>query len=163
MGRINLYVADALEQRMSRFRDQLNWSAIAQEAFEQAVKLEELKGEGSMEAAQIERLRHSRAKHEQSQHSIGFKIGRTWALDEAEYDALERVTSVDIEVPGIDAVEEKRSAAARLLATAYLGEDAIASYRETTEAMERLFDERSPSAEKIQGFIDGATEVYAEV
>jgi len=157
MGRINLYVADALEERMAGYRDRLNWSRIAQEAFEQAIKIEEMK-EGKMQEAQLERLRASRKANAETNHALGFAKGKEWALNLAEFDELERVVSIDQDWAG----DDPRESAQYELAKAVLDEDRP-SVRGCDECLESLFDDANPTAEEIEGFIDGATEVYAAV
>lgn len=157
MGRINLYIADALEERMAGYRDRLNWSRIAQEAFEQAIKIEEMKGE-NMQEAQLERLRVSRKANAETNHARGFARGKEWALDRAEFDELERVVSIDQDWPG----DDPRESAQYELAKVLLGEDRP-NGRDLGECLESLFGDDNPSAEEIEGFIDGATEVYAAV
>jgi len=157
MGRINLYIADTLEERMAGFKDRLNWSRIAQVAFEQAIKLEELKGT-NMEAGKLERLRQSKMTSEERHEASGFAIGKTWALDSAEYDELERVASIDTDWGS----DDPRASAQYELAKAILDDDRP-SPRDCAECLESIFNTENPSIAQIEGFIGGATEVYAEV
>lgn len=157
MGRINLYVSDALEKRMGAFRDRLNWSQIAQEAFDHAVRIEEAKGT-SMEAAGIERLRASRVRTADLNRASGYESGKSWALNVAEYDELQRVASMDIgSLP-----EDDSGRAAYDLAVAILGDESP-DRGDICQALEAAFSNTSVSYDEVAGFIEAATEVYAEV
>jgi hypothetical protein len=135
----------------------LNLSAVAQEAFTQAVRIEELR-KVDMNSMQIERLRNSRKVTDESERARGAADGKTWALDTAEFADLERLVSVDIEE----------------LARQIEGDDvAIAIYRAVDDddderylraGAEELFGDPLPQNRNYYaGFIEGATEIYSQV
>lgn len=152
MAKLTIYVGDALEARMAGHKDNLNWSNLAQAAFERAIDLEELKGQ-NVEQASIERLRQSRSSNEERREAEGHAAGKEWALNVADYEELERVAKIDVDIE-IDA-----DGFAKTLASAFL-DDEGPSWSETSETMEALFGRASPTIAEVRGFINGATEVY---
>ena len=91
--RMNVYVPEALSKRMKAVRGEINWSEVAQQAFEQ--KLGELAATKLIPdmTDTIDRLRASRAKTTNNKTAAGREAGEAWAKSHAEYDQLERLAS----------------------------------------------------------------------
>ncbi len=94
MPRINLYVTDDLKARMDRVADAVNWSAVAQGAFEKALTAWPIMEEAKM-AAVLERLRASKVELVDNVVAAGFAAGRVWAETAADYLTLRAVGTYD--------------------------------------------------------------------
>jgi hypothetical protein len=94
MPSINVYVSDDLKARMDRAADGVNWSSVAQSAFEKALALYPTM-EGSKMSAVLERLKASKAEQVDSVAAAGFAAGRAWAESAADYLTLKRVGEYD--------------------------------------------------------------------
>ncbi|EIC30877.1 MULTISPECIES: hypothetical protein [Methylomicrobium] len=92
MARINISVPDELKVSMDEL--DLNWSAIAKEAFETAVSIENLKRKHMNLEAGIERLKVSKKSNSERQRAEGFAQGEHWALESATYDDLKRIADL---------------------------------------------------------------------
>ena len=105
MARMNISVPDELRMRINAFGDQVNWSAIAQEAFVRQLNILEAKGTGDMETAVIERLRASKEKHQGGRKVDILRNVTAWCENHAEYDELQRIAKlhdVDYDVTIVD-------------------------------------------------------------
>ena len=91
MARLNISIPDDLRASMEGLN--CNWSEIAQGAFANAVKVEELKHEGNNVEAGLVRLRESKQANSDREQAEGFTHGRHWALEEASYDELKEIVS----------------------------------------------------------------------
>lgn len=85
----------------------VNWSEVAQKAFERELRKHERKPikENEMDAV-VERLRESQEEYRQDLKVVGFQDGANWAMKGAEYVELKRLgetyTDIDPEVSCID-------------------------------------------------------------
>ena len=91
MPRMTLYVPDNLKAQMDEIAEAINWSAVAQEAFKQAVAVSAIKREPANMEQVIERLRASKARVDRRSRESGRECGKRWAGQAAEYDELKRV------------------------------------------------------------------------
>src|SRR4029453_9621332 len=94
MPSINVYVSDDLKTRMDRAADGVNWSSVAQGAFEKALTLFPTM-EGSKMSAVLERLKASKSEQVDSVAAAGFAAGRSWAETAADYLPLRRIGEYD--------------------------------------------------------------------
>src|SRR5258705_7140093 len=83
MARINVSVPDSLKERMSALDARVNWSEVAQTAFEREIVKHNFEVE-NMEQV-IERLRVSKGEYEASENERGRKDGCDWACRYATY------------------------------------------------------------------------------
>jgi hypothetical protein len=92
MARIAIYVPDQLKARMDACDDKVNWSSVAQPAFERALAMEEAKmmDLGDRQQA-IARLKASRDDYAAEEMADGEAAGREWALKRADYSELVRL------------------------------------------------------------------------
>jgi hypothetical protein len=149
MAQMNLYLPDALKEEMSEF-PQVKWSQIAAESFRRAIEMER-KMQVNITEAKLARLRVSRAEKLDDDRAAGVAAGKTWALDHADYDELERVASLT------DTNVEPHTLAAAIL------DDERPDRQQAEELMERLFGRDHPSVGEFEGFIEGANEVFEKV
>lgn len=161
MAKFTVYIGDDLEKRMSALREtKINWSSLAQAAFERAITLHELKG-SNVEQGHIERLRESRKSNTERRQAEGVALGKQWAGEEAEYEDLERVAALG-SVQSFDFGEENAAQAAKALTSA-LTDDPNPSWDDVGVAMEGVFGRMAPTLAEIEGFIEGATEIFDQV
>ncbi|WP_374277941.1 hypothetical protein [Azonexus sp.] len=108
MARINLSIPDELKSRMDTLN--LNWSAIAQTAFSNAIQTAALKDFSEDEQCLVTevgllRLRELKAQNVQLQYAEAIQEGRQWALHIAEYEDLRLLARLR------DVITEKGNAA----------------------------------------------------
>lgn len=152
MARITIYVPDDLKSQMDAAGDDLNWSAITQRAFREAIATQNLKRNPTDMNNVIERLRASKQRVEEGSLASGRECGVTWAKTEAEYDELKRVADLssanqDMSLNGLQRTIDP--------------EDTLA--REDWEGFWTRNGDGSPNDAFAEGFCMGAQEVFDEV
>lgn len=167
MARTTISISDDLKKRMDRVKEPVNWSAIAKEAFE--LKLGEIarnRKEKTMENV-IERLRASKIQRVNTVERLGREAGRTWATNVAEYDELERAAEINTN-EWFNGVPNAPYGWCDYLAFTIL--DTSEDDRDGSVAADfwnrAVGDPRDPRLESekwLEGFIDGATDVYRDV
>lgn len=156
MARINLSISDELKEQMEGLQGE-NWSKVAQDAFAQRVAfLNNFKG-ADMQEAGLERLRASRETYGVSEFGEGAARGKRWALKSADYGELQRVSSFMPEPDDADARLPHAHTLVRRLADKELFNP------EAEQLIAELFGTVTPSSARINGFISGAYEVFAQV
>ena len=160
MPKITIYVPDDLKADMDAAEKQEpNWSAIAQDAFRAECRLlsNRRKGAGKMNEV-IERLRKSKENEESDGRVAGHAVGRQWAMSRAEYGELERVAKWH---------EAERSGEVGSYAWDLFchieGTPGASRPRDAAEFWENFTDEGNPADAFIEGFAQGAAEVFDEV
>jgi hypothetical protein len=93
MARINLSIPDDLRTRMSALDKPINWSEVAQAAFEREVSAATFNGE-DMESV-IERLKASKEEYDAAERGDGMRCGREWAKVKASFKDLRAISKVD--------------------------------------------------------------------
>jgi len=163
-----VYVSDDLKRRMDKAKS-VTWSHVACEAFER--KLGELvahKQEKKMEDV-IQRLRASKLEGDSEAKQGGREAGREWATHTAEageLTRLERYVKDCREVDPFIMTEDDGYRGAHVFVHVVVPEakDDRDLMRETLEI---LFDtagqDEPPMDEFVQGFADGALDVWGEV
>ena len=97
----------------------------------------------------IERLRKSRASYVASEHKFGSTMGREWALNDAEYVELRRLSSA---VPEDIPFEEF-----------YTPENLAGIITEGNYNLTRGLKDLERDPDYYKGFYDGAVEVFEEL
>ncbi|MFA7666370.1 MAG: hypothetical protein WCY32_09650 [Burkholderiaceae bacterium] len=159
MATLNVYLPDALKADMDS-TEGINWSQVAQEAFRRAIQLERTK-QVDMTQGQLERLRSTREHKADREEAEAVAAGKAWALNEADFEVLERIASIDTDDDAFDG-EPSAHGWGAVLADAVFGE------REWDRQMVEEFCEQYliaayPGGHQVRGFIDGAREVYDQV
>lgn len=147
-----MYVSDDLRERM-RQHTTLNWSQIAATAIEAAIQIDIMKTT-NFEESQIARLRASRGKLTDQVQAEGHEAGARWALEDAEFDELQRVTELDTSDfldPDLDTLGE--------LGRAIAGDQALLAVE--LEGILRMIG--GAEHYRVLGFVEGAQEVYTKV
>jgi hypothetical protein len=154
MARINVSVPDGLKERMSALDDRVNWSEVAQAAFEREVSIRALSGD-SMDNV-IERLRASKAEFEDSERQGGMKDGLAWAKSSASYKDLRALAQFDT---GVFYEEfEMGVMVDKLLGNDVQNEGPLASL--WSDGTDNLV---MPVNAYVEAFVDGAKELWEEV
>ena len=92
VARISIYVSDDLKASMDALTA-INWSSVAQRAFEQELRLHPQWTEYEMNAV-IERLRASKKMQVDNLISDGFEAGKGWAERDAGYLTLKNIAKI---------------------------------------------------------------------
>lgn len=100
-----------------------------------------------LEEAGLARLRGSKQSNAETENAEGVALGKSWALQIADYDELERVAEIEIDDETVtsDLVH------------------AINPDHMDWEVLEVLFDTERPSADMVKGFIEGASTVFNKI
>src|SRR5262245_28354855 len=86
MATRRIYIPDELDERMKAKGKSVNWSRIAQTAFEGELdKRAELPRRSEGMTGVIERLRKSKARGEEASYQAGQQAGDKWAKHQAEW------------------------------------------------------------------------------
>lgn len=154
MPRVTVYVPDELKARMDEAGESVNWSSVAQRAFNESIWSHRLREEPNDMNNVVERLRSSKQRFSEIEQVLGHTAGRRWAMEEAEYPQLLRAKEFrgcnDLVVIG---------AVRRLV-----DPDEALDNDEFLEAIGLDADEHSRVSEPYAAaFIEGACEVYEEV
>ena len=154
MARVSIYVSDELKARMAEAGDALNWSDIARPAFETALAAFNHRKGQNMQTA-IERLRASKAYHEQEQEDDGKQQGRDWAANRASFPDLKRMAEIDLNLFGNGVTHIWRAMKNAVDPKGEVDDD---------DASQHLFgDVDPPEGDRLIAFVEGAQEFYAEV
>lgn len=156
MPRVTLYVPDDLKARMDETGEAMNWSAIAQRAFTEAIATQAVRKDNSDMTSVVERLRASKERVEATQLELGKTSGNRWAKEEAEYDELERIAEFDEtgeDDPDVETLQRLIDPTGEMIATSY------GSWFVFWEK----YGHRDPTDAFARGFVEGAIEVYDEV
>ena len=156
MPRVTLYVPDDLKARMDDAAEAVNWSAVAQRAFREAIFTHFVRKDHSDMEKVIERLRASKERFETRQFAAGKEAGSKWAKTDAEYDELAAVAALDAEAHehsdiGPDDLQQ------------VIDPDGETLPHEWAEFWENHYGRGTPSGAFIRGFMKGATEIHDEI
>jgi hypothetical protein len=139
---------------MDETGEAVNWSALAQAAFKEAILNLAVRKETATMDDVIKRLRASKQAYDGVEAEAGFAAGERWAKEDAEYGELKRVA---------DAARDPRLviSAASLVQLIdphnNMGSHDWASFWESAEAGDR------PTDEWLSGFAEGAASIYWQV
>lgn len=156
---MNIYVPDELHQKMQASDySEINWSAVAQQAFEQELKVHAAKKGIKPMNTVIERLRASKKNVEDQSYVAGINDGRIWAEEHAQYDELTAVVEVHNGDTSIDGYSE---VVGRILSEAgYQAEEVGDGWKPSMNWRAGL----PPTPERyFEGWVEGAVAVFAEV
>jgi hypothetical protein len=149
MARINVSMPDSLKERMSALDGTVNWSEVAQAAFEREVSARTFKGENMDQV--IQRLRASKTEFVENETAQGREDGRDWATRYADYKDLKRVA-------GLQFYGHEECAYQLDQALGFKPGDGDSFWiDEDTGRISR------PSDEYVQGYVEGARDVWDEV
>lgn len=148
MARINVSVPDSLRERMSALDNKVNWSEVAQRAFERELGSRNLEIENMDQV--VERLRESKSSYLKQEQERGRKAGHEWACRFASYEDLKAISDLELGVEDC----------AHQIDTA-LGNN-------PRDGQSFWFDEESgrvkyPSDDYVIAFWDAAQDVFLEV
>jgi hypothetical protein len=166
--KLTIYVPGALGDRMKKVKTKVNWSEIAQRAFEQ--KLGEIAASKPKPKMQdvIDRLRASKSKVQSGERARGKEAGVEWAKKRAEFDQLKRVAQLagsrapDTWAAGL---RWDHLGALGAIATSALGEDEVARWGDVEDFFGNVDVPKDPEAlfEFADGFLDGVEEIWEAI
>ena len=168
--RISISVPLALKARMDNVDQEVNWSAVATRAFD--AKLGEIASQRVLKTMSdvIDRLRASKAEHEDEDIQIGRDAGREWAEHLAEYKELKILAEISREHDG-DGIElhfgdtpSHQGPGERFFFAIHPDENS--SRAEVRDFWESALGDEAKGAESapfVVGFAKGAVEVFEEV
>lgn len=155
MPRVTLYVPDDLKARMDETGEAVNWSAVAQRAFREAISTHHIRKDHSNMENVVERLRVSKERFEARQLEAGKEVGRKWAKTDAEYFELAAVARFDPDAWNDDIGRDTLEG--------LIDPDGETHSDEWAEFWETHYGRGTPSDAFVRGFIEGAREVYDEI
>ena|SRR3984893_849289 len=164
MAKITIYVPDELKAEMDAApkEPQINWSGLAQEAFELECRriANRKKGAGKMEAV-IQRLRKSKERLINEDKVAGDAAGRRWASTKASYGELRQLTMGHDDVWNSTGFAEDPGWTFLVVLAGNLQR----ADEYGAEFWEQWYDDGGgqPSADFVLGFVEGATELFDEV
>ena len=164
MPRVTVYVPDDLKALMDEVGEAINWSGIAQQAFQRAILSNNVRRNGSMTNV-IDRLRVSKTESENDEHEQALAAGRAWASETASYQELRALVQAAQEAT--TSGNKIAPVALMLFATEHQPEPTL--YDEAEEwlidqGVIPVFPGRASVTEKqIDGFVQGALNVWEEV
>ena len=166
--RQNISLSVDLKRRMDKAGAEINWSAVAAQAFE--VKLAEIAAKKEKKNMQdvIQRLRGLKAKSPDETYTKGEKLGAAWARDLATPSQLDRLSEAKdlLEVSlGLLPVDSAFGNAERL-AFVFLGkgDQTRQGAMEFWAALDiNVKRDKADSEQFLRGFVDGAREIWDAV
>lgn len=159
MATMNLYLPDALKADMESLEG-VNWSQVAQQAFKQTVEIERTRKMDVTEAG-LQRLRKGRVSKEERELAEGVAAGKRWALEDANYEELERVAAIDADESAWVG-EPSAYGWGHGLSDAILGEGQW-NRGDCESLCDQRFGKEYPSSDLVRGFVLGAQEVFEQV
>lgn len=150
MARLNISISDELKADMDRVPDRINWSALAAEVFSREVRMVARVDRMNLDAI-VNRLRASREEEKAMEREMGHTAGADWAAQRATYSLLKLIAGA------------RRDDAILMLLTGK-GLGGRLSKFEHLEFWDLLTGSpRVPRRPYVEGFLDGATQVWARV
>jgi hypothetical protein len=163
--RTTITVPPELKARMDTVEEEVNWSAVAAQAFEQRLaQIIQQKGPANVDEV-IKRLRASKKRIANKRYHQGNQDGAQWARTSAEVDELERLESSASgwsdyffrEYP------QQGNVVAHAVTEQVLGDKCEGDWALVKEYTERIFGSKHPDPEYVRGFVKGAVEVWRSV
>jgi hypothetical protein len=152
MPRVTIYVPDDLKAGIDAAGEAINWSAVAQLAFREAIISHRLRKDPSNMTNVIERLRLSKQRSTEANIASGKECGTKWAELHAEYEELERIHTFALE-----GAEADQATLHRLIDF----EDEM-NYHDWEDFWRDHGDGKQGDG-FAEGFVEGASEVFKEV
>lgn len=166
--RMSIYVPEALHARIQTYGEDVNWSEVAQQAFEQKLgELAAAKIKKDMKDT-IDRLRASKAKAQGAHANAAKAVAEVWCKDKAEYDQIKRVAEIR-ESYGMDfdKVDWDHESLGKCIAEAAFGQDLswdeISSFWESVSPSGSTLDLSKVDKAFCYGFLDAVETFFAEV
>lgn len=156
MARRNVHVPDELDKAMDKCKD-ANWSALACSAFEAEVRRQkEVKIMGTERSAIVERLRKSGNTQAARDRKQGKKLGAQWAAKRATAQELARLAA-----PGWDMTDWiEDDGFVCFCGVIDPRQDVYENRDDCGEFWNHETEETEPSLATVEGFVEGALEVW---
>lgn len=161
MPRLSIYVPGALKARMDE-RPEINWSAVAQKAFDLEMRLRASPGDQDMHAA-VGRLRASKEISELEDRPEWVRAGRLWAMNDADYDDLKSIARIGTEF--LNPLWDKDEQAYRLtreIACARFGDEiSELEIKDTADVIGG--PDYQPNLSQLEWWLEGVRQIWNEV
>lgn len=159
MARMNISIPDELKTEMDVKGESVNWSRIAQNAFEKEIRTMEARQRVENIEGAVTRLQASKVVAGLDAAEKGKAIGREWAMQDADYVQLKYIGESMWDDVGGDPF--------------WLGKACVSKHenellddvelQEVRDFWEIRLGSPSPDGEAVYGFLEGVQEVWAEV
>jgi hypothetical protein len=150
VARVNISIPDQLKASMDQFPDRKNWSAVAAEAFSREVRM--LARVESMNLDEIvKRLRATREEEKDMERALGHEAGANWAAHRALYSQLKLFA------------EARRDIAVGALLTGTADDGRLSKFELLEFWRLAIGSPKVPSRHFVEGFVEGASQVWARV
>jgi len=157
---MNVYVPDALAARMKKAKGDINWSEVAQRAFEQKLgELAATKTNPTMDDV-IDRLRASKGSADATASAEGKADGIRYARMKAQFDELKRLAGFR-DQPDFQRVDWDGTLMRAVSRTASGDENQTA--REIRDFWAEITDQQEVTDEYCESFLEGVEEVWEAV
>lgn len=147
MARISVSVPDEMKAEMDSLGYRVNWSGVAQAAFDLEIQRCRWPKEPDMSDV-IERLKASKTEFEAREQAEGQQDGRKWAMDKADYEELQTVAGMELW---------------RFQSPFWSAFDRLLGLDDRADSFWTDWDPKKPSDPYVQAFVEGAGEVWSEV
>jgi hypothetical protein len=163
--RTTITVPPDLKARMDAVEEEVNWSAVAAQAFEQRLaQIIQRQGARDMNDV-IDRLRASTKRVADRQYQKGLKDGAEWTGSTADVDELDRLDNLYsrchptayFDFPPAD-MWSGQAVAAEILGVEKVSDMAIIRLK-----TKEIFGSERPHAQYVKGFVKGAVELWRYV
>lgn len=163
--RMMISITKSLRKRMDAVKDQVNWSAVARDAFER--KLRDIARAKEIDMSDgLQRLRATKESFILEEIEAGKEAGVLWAKDSADYKNLELLHRSTQQYQDYSSWAEdfdsRHGPVDHFYSVTGLDDD-LGSTREQADYTEAWFGTQNPSTSFIAGFVEGALEVFSKI
>lgn len=149
MARMSIYVTDGMKERMSALDERVNWSEVAQKAFEREISISTLTEDPKMDQV-ITRLRQSKERFKETEAKSGREHGRNWAKAHASFKDLQAIANANF-----GGRDDLAVAFDELLGNT--AHDPDECFWQGPDGLE------FPTNEYVEAYVQGAKDIWAEV
>ncbi len=154
--RLSISVPDELKAKMDKIESRVNWSSVAQTAFNKEITLQKPIEAGDMDQV-VERLKASKEESIKNDFAEGIKYGAGWAALTASYEDLREIDKIDVD--NLCSVDKDRNLGI-LVDTIF---DPDPDRHDVEQFLSDHFSGERTSAAEIKGFIVGVQAIWNEV
>jgi hypothetical protein len=161
MARMNISVPEDLKKQMDAIGERINWSGVAQRAFEKEILTMEARQQVEDIDGAVARLQASKAVAGESSAEFAKERGRKWAMTRATYPQLKAIGTATWD----DDLDEGLAPDLGRWATSEHENELCddVDTRDARDFWEIQLDTQHPEVEAAYGFLEGVLEVWEEV
>lgn len=164
MARITISLPDKLKSRMEEVTESVNWSAVAAAAFENKLgELAKLKETKTMNEI-VARLKASKNATDDVEYKEGYNLGVDWASHRAEYSELAHLVEFKEKWGEEDSTDEVHGLMQWIAKSVNSELDYLDFWSSVFNESYSVGSEiQNTTIPKLDGFIDGAVEIFTKV